>query len=190
MMRTRRAVGAIGECAMRNAKEKRAAFRKLHESGCFVIPNPWDVGTARLFQHIGFEAIASTSTGLAWSMGQPDYTLTREDVLHHLSLLSDTVDLPLNADFESGFGADLEELSRSVGHAVPAGVAGLSLGDRDLQGPPNALYSTGRAVDRVRAARKAIDDTGEDVVLVARTETLLIDPLTINTAIDKLVAFA
>src|ERR1700761_6572848 len=84
-------VGSIGDCAMRNIEEKRAAFRKLHESGCFVIPNPWDVGTARMFQHLGFEAIASTSTGLAWSMGQPDYTLTREDVLHHLSLLSDTV---------------------------------------------------------------------------------------------------
>src|ERR1700743_1211195 len=86
MMRTRRSAGTIGECAMRNVKEKRAAFRKLHESGCFVIPNPWDVGTARLFQHLGFEAIAATSTGLAWSMGQPDYTLTREDVLHQPSV--------------------------------------------------------------------------------------------------------
>src|ERR1700743_2667572 len=108
MMRTRRSVGTIGECAMRNAKEKRAAFRKLHESGCFVIPNPWNVGTARLFQHLGFEAIASTSTGFAWSMGRPDYTLTREDVLHHLGLLSQSVDLPLNADFESGFGVDTD----------------------------------------------------------------------------------
>jgi 2-methylisocitrate lyase-like PEP mutase family enzyme len=175
---------------MRTIQRRRADFRKLHESGCFVLPNPWDVGIARLFQHLGFKAVASTSTGLAWSMGQPDYTLTREDVLHHLSLLSDNVDLPLNADFESGFGADVEELAQSVGLAIRAGVAGLSIEDRDLQGPPNALYPTSRAVERVRAARKAIDDTGEDVILVARTETLLNDPSTISSAIDKLVAFA
>jgi 2-methylisocitrate lyase-like PEP mutase family enzyme len=175
---------------MRNVEEKRAAFRKLHESGCFVIPNPWDVGTARMFEHLGFEAIASTSTGLAWSMGQPDYTLTREHVLIHLGLLSDAVDLPLNADFESGFGADVEELAESVRLAIRAGVAGLSIEDRDLQGPPNALYSTERAVERVRAARKAIDGTGTDVILVARTETMLVDPSTLPAAIDKLVAFA
>ena len=175
---------------MRAIQHKRAAFRKLHESGCFVLPNPWDVGTARMFQHLGFSALASTSAGFAWSTGRPDYGLVRDEVLAHLRALSAATDLPVNADFESGFGADVGELSESVGLAVEAGVSGLSVEDRDLEGRPNELYSVDRAVERVRAARSAIDRTGEDVILVARTETLLVDPSTISSAIDKLVAFA
>ena len=138
---------------MRNAQQKRADFRKLHESGCFVLPNPWDVGTARMFQHLGFSALASTSTGFAWSMGRPDYSLARDDVLKHLRALSAAVDIPVNADFESGFAPNVEELTVSVRQAVETGVAGLSIEDRDLQGPDNALYETSRAVERVRAAR-------------------------------------
>jgi 2-methylisocitrate lyase-like PEP mutase family enzyme len=123
-------------------------------------------------------------------MGRPDYALTRADVLDHLRALSSSVDLPVNADFESGFARDAEELARSVKLAVETGVSGLSIEDRDLEGKPNELYSTDRAVERVRIAREAIDRTGEDVILVARTETLLVDPSTISSAIDKLVAFA
>jgi len=175
---------------MRTTRQKRADFRKLHENGCFVLPNPWDVGTARMFQHLGFSALASTSAGFAWSTGRPDYGLVRDEVLAHLRSLSAATDLPVNADFESGFGADVGELSESVGLAVEAGVSGLSVEDRDLEGRPNELYSVDRAVERVRAARSAIDRTGEDVILVARTETLLVDPSTISSAIDKLVAFA
>ena len=175
---------------MTTTDEKRAAFRKLHESGCFVLPNPWDVGAARMFQHLGFSAIASTSAGFAWSMGRPDYAVNREDVLGHLRKLSEAVDIPVNADFESGFGSSLEELAESVHLAVEAGVSGLSIEDRDLDGPASTLYDTDRAVERLRAARRAIDATGKDVVLVARTETLLVDPSTISSAIDKLVAFA
>ena len=175
---------------MRTTRQKRADFRKLHENGCFVLPNPWDVGTARMFQHLGFSALASTSAGFAWSTGRPDYGLVRDEVLAHLRSLSAATDLPVNADFESGFGADIGELSESVGLAVEAGVSGLSVEDRDLEGRPNELYSVDRAVERVRAARSAIDRTGEDVILVARTETLLVDPSTISSAIDKLVAFA
>ena len=175
---------------MRTIQHKRAAFRKLHESGCFVLPNPWDVGTARMFQHLGFSALASTSAGFAWSTGRPDYGLVRDEVLAHLRALSAATDLPVNADFESGFGADIGELSESVRLAVEAGVSGLSVEDRDLEGRPNELYSVDRAVERVRAARSAIDRTGEDVILVARTETLLVDPSPISSAIDKLVAFA
>lgn len=126
-------------------QQKRAAFRKLHESGCFVLPNPWDVGTARMFQHLGFSALASTSAGFAWSTGRPDYGLVRDDVLAHLRALSAATDLPVNADFESGFGADIGELSESVRLAVEAGVSGLSVEDRDLEGRPNELYSVGRA---------------------------------------------
>ena len=175
---------------MRTTRQKRADFRKLHENGCFVLPNSWDVGTARMFQHLGFSALASTSAGLAWSTGRPDYGLVRDDVLAHLRSLSAATDLPVNADFESGFGADIGELSESVRLAVEAGVSGLSVEDRDLEGRPNELYNVDRAVERVRAARSAIDRTGEDVILVARTETLLVDPSTISSAIDKLVAFA
>jgi 2-methylisocitrate lyase-like PEP mutase family enzyme len=175
---------------MRTTQQKRSDFRKLHESGCFVLPNPWDVGTARMFQHLGFLALASTSAGFAWSTGRPDYGLVRDDVLAHLRALSAATDLPVNADFESGFGADPGELSESVRLAVEAGVSGLSVEDRNLEGGANELYDVDRAVERVRAARSAIDRTGEDVILVARTETLLIDPSTISSAIDKLVAFA
>jgi 2-methylisocitrate lyase-like PEP mutase family enzyme len=175
---------------MRTTQQKRSDFRKLHESGCFVLPNPWDVGTARMFQHLGFLALASTSAGFAWSTGRPDYGLVRDDVLAHLRALSAATDLPVNADFESGFGADPGELSESVRLAVEAGVSGLSVEDRNLEGGANELYDVDRAVERVRAARSAIDRTGEDVILVARTETLLIDRSTISSAIDKLVAFA
>ena len=114
---------------MRTIQHKRAAFRKLHESGCFVLPNPWDVGTARMFQHLGFSALASTSAGFAWSTGRPDYGLVRDEVLAHLRALSAATDLPVNADFESGFGADIGELSESVRLAVEAGVSGLSVED-------------------------------------------------------------
>jgi 2-methylisocitrate lyase-like PEP mutase family enzyme len=178
------------DAVMRTIQQKRADFRKLHKSGCFVLPNPWDVGTARMFQHLGFSALASTSAGFAWSTGRPDYGLFRDGVLAHLRVLSAATDLPVNADFESGFGADLDELSESVRLAVETGVSGLSVEDRNLEGSANELYDVDRAVERVRAARSAIDRTGEDVVLVARTETLLVDPSTLSAAIDKLVAFA
>jgi 2-methylisocitrate lyase-like PEP mutase family enzyme len=111
----------------RSTAEKRAAFRALHADGCFVLPNPWDVGSARLLQHLGFAALASTSSGHAWTMGHPDYTVTRDDVLQHLSTLCGAVDLPVNADFESGFAAAPEDVATNVGLAVQTGVAGLSI---------------------------------------------------------------
>jgi 2-methylisocitrate lyase-like PEP mutase family enzyme len=175
---------------MPSTEQKRAQFREMHERGCFVLPNPWDTGTARMFQHFGFKALASTSTGFAWSQGRPDYSLSRDDVLGHLRTLCAASDLPINADFESGFARDEAELDENVRLAIETGVAGLSIEDRDLQGLENELYDKERAVERVRAARKAIDATGDNVILVARTETLLVDPSTMPQAIDKLVAFA
>jgi 2-methylisocitrate lyase-like PEP mutase family enzyme len=172
----------------RTTVEKRSAFRALHQEGCFVIPNPWDVGSARMLQRLGFQALASTSTGYAWSTGRPDYSVTRDDVLEHLALLVNAVDLPINADFESGFAVEPEGVAANVVLAVESGVAGLSIEDRDVEG--GGLYDLRFAVERVRAARKAIDESGHDVILVARTEGLLDDPSTISTAIDKLVAFA
>jgi 2-methylisocitrate lyase-like PEP mutase family enzyme len=133
--------------------------------------------------------LASTSTGYAWTTGRPDYAVTRADVLQHLTSLCEAVDLPVNADFESGFASDPEGVATNVGLAVKTGVAGLSIEDRNVEAP-FGLYDTAFAVERIRAARAAIDRSGEDVILVARTEGLLSDPAAINPAIDKLVAFA
>lgn len=173
----------------RSVAEKRAAFRALHQQGCFVIPNPWDIGSARMLQHLGFAALASTSSGFAWTTGRPDYAVTREDVLQHLTAICAAVDLPVNADFESGFATAPEDLAVNVGLAVKSGVAGLSIEDRNIEKPAE-LYDTALAVSRIRAARAAIDRTGQDVILVARTEGLLRDPKALSPAIDKLVAFA
>jgi 2-methylisocitrate lyase-like PEP mutase family enzyme len=168
--------------------EKRARFRALHDDGCFVLPNPWDVGSARMFQHLGFSALASTSSGYAWTTGRPDYAVTREDALGHLAALSEAVDLPINADFESGFAIDPEGVAASVRLAIGAGIAGLSIEDTDLEN--KRLYDKPTAIERLRAAREAIDRSGENVLLVARTEGLLADPSALAPAIDKLVAFA
>jgi 2-methylisocitrate lyase-like PEP mutase family enzyme len=173
---------------MRSVTEKRAAFQKLHASGCFLLPNPWDVGSARLLASLGFEALASTSTGFAWTHGRADYAVKREEQLQHLSDLVAASDLPVNADFESGFGDTPEAVAASVGLAIQSGVAGLSVEDRIL-GDLDHLYPTDQAVDRMRAARSAIDASGEAVVLVGRTEGLLVGG-DVKTAIDKLVALA
>ena len=173
---------------MASTAQHRAAIRALHAKGCFLLPNPWDAGSARLLQHMGFSALASTSSGHAWTAGRPDYAVTRDDVLAHLTLLCAATDLPVNADFESGFAEGPEELVTNVGLAIETGVAGLSIEDRKADGP--GLYDLDAAVERVRAARMAIDRTGLDVILVARTEGLLSDPTAITPAIDRLVAFA
>jgi 2-methylisocitrate lyase-like PEP mutase family enzyme len=168
--------------------EKRAAFRALHQQGCFVLPNPWDVGSARLLQHLGFAALATTSSGYAWTTGRPDYAVTRDDVLAHLRALTGAVDLPVNADFEAGFADEPEGVAANVQLAIDAGVAGLSIEDRILG--KARLHDASRAVERIRAARAAIDRSGQDVILVARTEGLLIDRNALTPAIERLVAFA
>jgi 2-methylisocitrate lyase-like PEP mutase family enzyme len=168
--------------------QKRARFRALHDQGCFVLPNPWDIGSARLLQHLGFVALASTSSGFAWTQGQPDYAVTRDGVLQHLSALCGAVDLPVNADFESGFAAAPQAVAANVTLAIQTGVAGLSIEDRDVDG--GGLYDLDFAAARIRAARAAIDACGEDVVLVARTEGLLADAAALTPAIDRLVTFA
>lgn len=167
--------------------EKRKAFRALHASGCFVLPNPWDVGSARLLAHLGFVALASSSAGFAWTTGKPDHVVTCDALVAHLAALCEAVDVPVNADFESGFAASPEGVADNVGRAIEAGVAGLSIEDLDEHG---GFYDTTLALDRLRAARAAIDASGEDVVLVARTELMLSDPDALSPAIDKLVAFA
>jgi 2-methylisocitrate lyase-like PEP mutase family enzyme len=173
----------------RTVAQKRAHFRALHQQGCFVLPNPWDVGSARMLQHLGFAALASTSSGFAWSTGRPDYAVSRDDVLRHLAALSEAVDVPVNADFESGFAAEPEGVAESVRLAIAAGVSGLSIEDRQVEAP-FGLYERAFAVERIAAARAAIDGSGADVILVARTEGLLHDPQAVAAATDKLVAFA
>ncbi len=173
---------------MKSAAAKRAAFRALHASGCFVIPNPWDAGSARMLERAGFPALASTSSGRAWSIGRPDYGVTLDDALQYLTELVKAVDAPINADFEAGFATDPEGVAANVTRAIATGVAGLSIEDRDVDA--GGLYDLQMSVERLRAARKAIDASGEDVLLVARTEGLLDDPSQVARAIDKLVAFA
>src|SRR5450631_2395117 len=136
--------------------EKRGTFRKMHESGCFAIPNPYDVGSALALQHLGFKALASTSAGFAWTIGKADNRVTLDDVCDHLTALCGAVDLPVNADFEGGFAHKPDKVAANVARAVRTGVAGLSIEDStgDAAKP---LYERGHAIERIRAARKAID---------------------------------
>lgn len=173
----------------RSIAERRAEFRRLHESGCFALPNPWDLGSARMLQHMGFKAVASTSSGYAWSTGRADHGIRRGEMLEHLRSLCAAIDLPVNADFESGFAADAAGVAESVALAIDTGVAGLSIEDHDRESK-GRLYDLPTAVERIRAARAAIDRSGHDVILVARTEGLFADPKALKPAIDKLVAFA
>lgn len=165
---------------------KRAAFRALHQTGCFVLPNPWDAGSAVRLAKMGFKALASTSAGAAWSMGRDDGGLSRDEVLAHLRMLCAATDLPVNADFEAGFADDPAGVAASVALAVTTGVAGLSIEDRTGR----ELYEPALAIERIRAAREAIDGTGEDVLLVARTEGFLIGRTQLDATIARLAAYA
>jgi 2-methylisocitrate lyase-like PEP mutase family enzyme len=169
--------------------DKRRAFRALHESGCFVIPNPWDAGSARYLQSLGFKALASTSSGFAWSVARPDNGITLEMALAHLRELVAAVDLPVNADFESGFGADAKSVEQSVRLACDTGVAGLSIEDStgDASRP---LFALDEAVLRIRAARQAIDQSGGDVLLVGRAECFLVGRPDLDETITRLQAYA
>ena len=136
--------------------DKRATFRKMHETGCFVLPNPWDIGSARALQHMGFAALASTSAGFAWSIGKADNRVTLDEVCAHLTALCAAVDLPVNADFEGGFAHKPEKVAANVARAVKTGVAGLSIED-STGDKAKPLYDRGFAIERIRAARTAID---------------------------------
>lgn len=171
---------------------RRAAFRKLHESGFFVIPNPWNIGTARYLRSLGFKALATTSSGFAFANGFPDaeWAVSRDMALQHIRTIVDSVDLPINADFESGYAHKPEEVAQNVRLCVATGVAGLSIEDAtgDHSRP---LYDLPLSVERIRAARTAIDQTGTGVLLTARAESFLVnhpDPLT--DVIRRLTAYA
>jgi len=170
----------------------RSAFRALHEKGCFVIPNPWDVGSARYLRHLGFKALATTSSGYAFSRGLPDGTaaVSLEDALAHFTELARECDLPLNADFQSGYADAPEGVAANVRRCVATGVSGLSIED-SIRADGRSLYDLGLARERVRAAREAIDASGTGVMLTARAECFLVghpDPLA--ESIRRLQAYA
>ena len=169
---------------------RRAAFRKLHERGCFLIPNPWDAGSAHALASLGFHALATTSAGFAWSRAHADNTMDLEAVLAHCREIVEVTELPVNADFEDGHARDLDGLKNNVRRCIETGVAGLSIEDStgDAAQP---LYEFDEAVARMRAARQAIDASGADVMLVGRAECFLVghsDPL--NESIRRLRAYA
>ncbi len=174
---------------MPSLAEKRAAFRKLHESGCFVIPNPWDVGTALYLQHLGFPALASTSAGFAFSRGLADNEVPRDVVLAHLAELVAATDVPINADFENGFAHEPAQVAENVRLGAQTGVAGISIEDStgDADAP---LYPVEAAAARVRAARQALDAAAPDVLLVGRAECYLVGRRDLAETVARLRAYA
>jgi 2-methylisocitrate lyase-like PEP mutase family enzyme len=169
--------------------DKRRAFAALHQSGCFVIPNPWDAGSARYLQSLGFQALATTSAGFAWSHARPDNGITRDMALAHLHEMVAAVDVPINADFENGFAPDAAGVAENVRLAVATGVAGLSIEDStgDAARP---LFTLDEAVKRIRAARGAIDQSGGGVMLVGRAECFLVGRPDLAETLARLQAYA
>jgi 2-methylisocitrate lyase-like PEP mutase family enzyme len=168
--------------------EKRQAFRKLHEAGCFVIPNPWNVGTARYLQGLGFKALATTSAGHAHALGFPDGDQSLDTVLAHYRELAEATDVPLNADFENGFADDPEGVAANVTRCIAAGVAGLSVEDSPKDAQP--LYPLDAAIARIKAARAAVDRAGGDVVFTARAENFIRGVPDLDDVIRRLKAYA
>jgi 2-methylisocitrate lyase-like PEP mutase family enzyme len=164
-------------------------FRKLHASGCFVMPNPWDVGTALALEQLGFRALATTSAGYAWTLGRRDNRLGLEETLEHLRVVAGAVQVPVNADFEGGFADDPEDVASNVKRAAATGIAGLSIEDstRDAAQP---LYQFDLAVERVRAARRAIDESGTGILLTGRSEGFVVGQPDIGETIRRLEAYA
>src|SRR6187399_112792 len=174
---------------MLTTADKRATFRKMHEAGCFPIPNPFDVGSARALQHLGFKALASTSAGFAWTIAKADNRVTVDDVCDHLAAICAAVDIPVNADFEDGFAHEADKVGVNVARAVKTGVAGLSI--EDFTGDnTKPLFDRELAVDRIRAARKAIDADNSGVLLTGRCEAFLRGQKDLKLVIDRLTAYA
>jgi methylisocitrate lyase len=164
-------------------------FRQLHESGCFVLPNPWDVGSARLLGELGFAALATTSSGFAWSLGRQDNHVTLEEALRHLRAIAESVELPINADFEGGFAVAADDVHANVLSATDTGVAGISIEDStgDASSP---LFDFELAVARVRAARDAIDQSRTGIVLTGRSEGFIVGRPDLAETIRRLTAYA
>jgi 2-methylisocitrate lyase-like PEP mutase family enzyme len=174
---------------MRSQHAKVEAFHELHAEGCFVIPNPWDVGSAVALQHLGFKALATTSAGFAWSLARPDQGVERAEVLEHLRQVASAVEIPVNADFEGGFADEPAGVAESVELAAATGIAGLSIED-STRGAEEPLYPLDLAVERIRAARRAIDESGTGVLLTGRSEGFIAGRPDLDETIRRLQAYA
>ena len=174
---------------MPTTSEKRATFRRLHESGCFVIPNPWDVGSTRYLQGMGFKALATTSAGFAWSRGLGDGGVTREMALAHFAEIAAAADVPVNADFEDGFATMPTDVARNVKIATTTGIAGLSIEDSSGD-EAEPLFDFTLAVERISAARRAIDESGTGILLTARSEGFIVGRPDLAETIKRLTAYA
>ena len=174
---------------MTTTDDRVSTFRSLHSAGCFVMPNAWDAGSARALEQIGFKALATTSAGFAWTLGRADNHVTLDQVLEHLRIVAGAVSVPVNADFEGGFAVDPEQVSVNVRLAAATGIAGLSIEDStgDALHP---LHEFDLAVERVRAARRAIDESGTGVVLTGRSEGFVVGRPDIDETIHRLRAYA
>jgi 2-methylisocitrate lyase-like PEP mutase family enzyme len=172
---------------MRSIAERRDRFRQLHESGCFVLPNPWDIGSAKFLAGLGFKALATTSAGFAFSRGLADGAVGCDRMLAHVREIAEATDLPVNADFENGYAHDPEELAKNVRLCVETGVAGLSIEDNSGRGD-EPLYEVELAAERIRAAKEAIGDSG--VILTGRAECFLVGHDDIDEVIRRLTAYA
>jgi 2-methylisocitrate lyase-like PEP mutase family enzyme len=166
---------------------RRQVFHELHREGCFVLPNPWDVGTARYLQHLGFSALATTSAGYAFARGVADGSVGRDEMLAHIKDLVEATDLPVNADFENGYADDPDDVAANVRLCVATGVAGLSIEDA-AERRDNSIYELPLAVERIRAAREAIGDSG--VLLVGRAEGFWVGREGIDQILNRLRAYA
>lgn len=164
-------------------------FHALHQSGCFVIPNPWDAGSAHLLEELGFKALATTSSGFAWSIARRDTHATIDEVLGHLRAVTAAVTIPVNADFEGGYAVEPDGVAKNVTAAAATGIAGLSIEDSSGDAA-NPLFDFEAAVDRIRAARNAIDATGTNLVLTARSEGFLVGRTDLKKTIARLIAYA
>jgi methylisocitrate lyase len=169
--------------------ERCRRFRELHQSGCFVMPNPWDPGSARLLERVGFAALATTSSGFAWSLGRADHGVSLGEVLAHLRVMAASVKVPLSADFEGGFAALPDQVAANVAAAAGTGIAGLSIEDASGD-EAEPLFEVALAVERIRAARAALDGAGAGLVLTARSEGFLVGRPDLADAIRRLVAYA
>jgi 2-methylisocitrate lyase-like PEP mutase family enzyme len=164
-------------------------FHALHHAGCFVMPNPWDPGSARMLAALGFQALATTSAGMAWALGHRDNDVSRDEVLAHLTAITAAVDVPINADFEGGFAVAPGDVAANVRLAADTGIAGLSI--EDSTGDPSApLFDRGLAVERVRAAREALDASGSGVLLTARSEGFFVGRPDLDETVTRLAAYA
>jgi 2-methylisocitrate lyase-like PEP mutase family enzyme len=164
-------------------------FQELHQSGCFVIPNPWDVGSARVLAQLGFPALATTSSGFAWSLGRPDNGVSLDDALGHFRAIADSVDIPVNGDFEGGFAIEPAGVAANVTLAIHTGIAGVSIED-STGDAGNPLFEFGLSVERIRAARNAIDRARTGTLLTGRSEGFIVGRPDLDETIRRLTAYA